>query len=748
MQQYTARTTGLGLAVLAVGVCSPAKSEIVVDGKLDEGEWLQAASYSDMKITEPFRLTAPEAGVLTEARMVSTPEGIAVGFVLKQSADHARVKPRLERDQSDPTDAVNFIIDFDGDGRTGYSFAVSMSGSIRDGIVSNESQVNLDWDTEWTWAVKESETGWSVEMLIPWTVASMRGTNTPNRTVGVYFSRTLGSTGERQSFPAIARARGQFMSAFERVEIPQYRSALFHYWPYVTVSHNRNDQHTGTKGGVDLFWKPSAGFQVSATLNPDFGQVESDDLVINFDAVETFFTDKRPFFTENQGIFEVTTPDSGRLVHTRRIGEDADDGSGATDIDGAVKLNGSLGSLSYGVLAAAESGEAGRDFYALRMQVPLGQKLNIGWLGTNTQRPFLERSAQVYAVDMDWKPSNNFIVNATVLGTSTDEAGATTDDTGAFVRMSWTPSRNWYYELEATHFGKQLDFNDLGFQRRASLNELEVTTAYLQRPRNSDSVLSSNRWSVEIQARSNDQGDELPLNLIFGSVASFRNGNAILVFANALSSGVDDLISRGNGNWKMSERYELATQFVSRRYGNWTFGAEFGLDPRGLSAEPAREFAVNATWYPSDSFNVGLEFGPEWTDDWLIWEGGRNFGRYSQRVDFASLELSWFLGLKQELRVKSEFLAIRAEDGERYQLLPSGEMLASGTARPDFDINSFGLQVRYRYFVGPQSDLSLVYSRGGVRRQNRDEVGSGDLLQEAFQLRDADQVLVKIRYRF
>ena len=95
-------------------------------------------------------------------------------------------------------------------------------------------------------------------------------------------------------------------------------------------------------------------------MNPDFGQVESDDLVVNFSATETFISDKRPFFTENQGIFEFTTPsDFSQLLYTRRVGGPADDGVGAGDITAALKLNGSLGATKYGVFARRR-GRVGR----------------------------------------------------------------------------------------------------------------------------------------------------------------------------------------------------------------------------------------------------------------------------------------------------------------------------------------------------------------------------------------------------
>ncbi len=744
------RTHGLAASVslFTLGICSPVQATIVVDGKLEEPEWNQARRFDDFKVTEPFRLSAPDTGTGTQARLVSTPDGIAVAFVVQQATTVPRVKPRLERDQGNAADNVNFIIDFDGDGRTAYSFTVGLSGSIRDGVVTNENRLNTDWDTDWSWAVTESDGGWQVELLIPWSVAPMRGTDTPARTVAVYFSRALGGNSERQAFPAVSIARGQFISGFERIEIPQYRKALFHYWPYLTVRHDLIDGRTDYNTGVDVFWKPSPNLQLSATVNPDFGQVESDDLVINFDAVETFFSDRRPFFTENQSIFDLSTPDLGRLIHTRRIGGDADDGSGASDIDAAIKLNGSLGSLGYGVLVASEDGEAGRDFYAARLQYPLSERLNIGWLGTHTERPFLDRSAQVQAVDLSWKPTDAIIVNAQALASFIDQRGVATDDSGAWVRVNWTPSDTWSYEVEATHFGHRLNFNDLGFQRRASLNELEVDAAYIDRAKGDDARLLSSQWRAELQARSNDRGDRLPTWLILSNSYNFRSGNRLSLTASAISAGWNDLISRGNGLWRSSARNRTDAQFASRRYGDWAFSAAFSLLPLGLSGTPTKEFELSANWYPSDAFNASLEFGPDLGEDWLIWEGGREFGRYSRRGEFAGLNLSWFPGLKHELRMKSEWVAIRAADGARYQLQPSGEMLATGEVRPDFDANSFGVQLRYRYLLGPQSDIFLAYSRGGFHRQQRDEIGTTELFGEALSLRDSDQLLGKIRYRF
>ena len=138
-----------------------------------------------------------------------------------------------------------------------------------------------------------------------------------------------------------------------RIEIPQYRSSTLHVFPYVTAQQDFVDDDSELRTGADLFWKPSAGLQLSATLNPDFGQVEADELVVNFDAIETYFSDKRAFFTENQGT-STCARRIGPAGTTRRIGGSARRLGLAADIDGAVKPT-LARSLRFRVLGAQES---------------------------------------------------------------------------------------------------------------------------------------------------------------------------------------------------------------------------------------------------------------------------------------------------------------------------------------------------------------------------------------------------------
>jgi len=65
----------------------------------------------------------------------------------------------------------------------------------------------------------------------------------------------------------------------------------------------------------------------------------------------------------------------------------------------------------------------------------------------------------------------------------------------------------------------------------------------------------------------------------------------------------------------------------------------------------------------------------------------------------------------------------------------------------DFSLSNFGFQIRYRYELKPLSDLYVVYARGGFRDHDFSD-GRGNLLPDAFSLRDDEQILVKLSYRF
>jgi hypothetical protein len=737
--------------LLALATTPRALAAIVADGRLDEPEWQQAQRFDDFATTEPYTLDAPRHG--TQAYVIGLPEGIAVGFRCEHPSGTRRIKSITPRDAFNPGDRVNLYIDLDADAKVAYNFMVTLSGAIQDGTLTNENQFSTDWDSEWEHGVHDDGEWWSAEMLIPWSVASMAGSDTPRRTVSLLFDRVIGAYSERSASPAKSYSQSRYLSEFRRVDIDQYRASVFHVFPYATAQYDFIDDDPTLKFGGDIFWKPSGDFQLTAAINPDFGQVESDELVVNFDAIETFFTDKRPFFTENQGVFDVRTPDSGLLIYTRRIGGPRDDdGDVAAEIDAAAKVNGRVGGLDYGVLLASErdyADDIGSAFYAQRL-VHAGDELTVGYLGTWVDRPFLDRTAIVNVVDFTWRPDAKWLLSGMALASDIDDPLDDGSGTGAWLRGFYNPSPEWQHELELTHFDRTLDFNDMGFQRRASLNELEYTITRRFTDFGADDPRGSSSWSFEPQVRTNDAGESLPSAFIVVRNGQQKSGATMVSELIWQTRGIDDLISRGNGDVVLDPRLVSFFQnWQSPRLGKWRVLVGSWLFQEG-NDDFAWQPETTIEYFARDNLTFSWYLNPRWSRDWLIWQEGDLLATYRREQIASGINVDFFPATDHELRLKLQWLAIDAHDGSPRRIGAGGVLYDDGTPIDDFSINNFGLQVRYRWTFAPQSDLYVVYSRGGFEQLDADDRtgGTGDLLQDAFTLRDADQFLVKVRYRF
>ena len=188
------------LFVTLAALSAPALA-VDIDGHIGADEWKGARHIADFRQTQP--LTGKPGSLHTEAWILATPKGLAVAFRCDQPADVPRTRQRGQRDFEDQVDRVNVMVEFNGDGRTGYNFTVLLSDSIIDATITNENQFNTDWDGNWKHAVSEDADGWSVEMLIPWYIAPMQDGKDGKRTIGLQLDRVVGSTGERMGWPAI-----------------------------------------------------------------------------------------------------------------------------------------------------------------------------------------------------------------------------------------------------------------------------------------------------------------------------------------------------------------------------------------------------------------------------------------------------------------------------------------------------------------------------------------------------------------
>jgi hypothetical protein len=267
------------------------------------------------------------------------------------------------------SDWIKVMIDSYHDKRSGYEFCVNPRGVKRDYYTFNDNQEDDSWDGVWDVATTIDSLGWTAEFRIPFD--QLRFAPAPNLTMGFAVWRDIARFNERDSWPVYRRTKPGISSqlgeitGIEGLGAPRHLEVL----PYAVTKNVTWPSGTGYErqqditGGADLKYGVTTNLTLDGTVNPDFGQVESDPAVLNLSAFETFLPEKRPFFVEGTGIFHLDVGcNNGActgLFYSRRIGRQPQlsDGSlaspTATQIYGAAKLTGRLSNgLSVGVLDA------------------------------------------------------------------------------------------------------------------------------------------------------------------------------------------------------------------------------------------------------------------------------------------------------------------------------------------------------------------------------------------------------------
>ena len=743
------------LVILSYLVVPVSFGAITVDGLLNEPEWADARVYSDFVTVEP--LTSEPAKYVTEVRLITNEEGIFVGFTNYQPASVKRINRRFARDADIKADRVMVGIDFDGTAESAYDFTVGSANSRQDGVMGGGTH-STDWDGTWYSQTSSDKDYWYSEIHIPWTVAPMSDAGGSTKNMAFWFSRVVYNESLRFAFPNAFYTRSTFMEDWHPIEVKQVKASTLDWFPYASYNHNLrgSDDTDDANVGLDFIWRPNSNTQLTAALNPDFGQVESDDLVVNFSAFETFVSEKRAFFTENQGLFNSAQPNEDVVLYTRRIGAGVDEG--LLDVDVAAKLTHYGKTVDMGLFAVKEDtlGEsAGGEFISSRIQRK-SNNLAVGHRLTHVTRDFLEREATVQGVDIRWDSSDKVRVAAQILhsdihqkaNNNNDYQSVDQQDYAGWVNWSYTPSDEWSHALYYSHYGDEFEMNDMGYMRRNGFDELYGYHRYAQRKYDQESSLLSGSTEFAYSYLENTAGkrlslwSELKLNWVFKSTRK------ISADFETTSSGWDDRITRGNESYFRPAKYKAGLRYESPRGNDFVFSAKVyaGTEDTGELYYGA---FIRPELYLTETLTLGGRVGFKKYREWLLWDSevsqlaGYETDRYS-----GDIRLDWYPSNRQEVRVKFQWIGLDAEVINSYQLDNSGDLQTSGTESSSFSISDTAFQIRYRYQLAPLSDIFLVYSRGGFFGSDSGDKGPRTLFNEGWSGVQVESLIAKIRYRF
>ena len=734
------------LFLILLSILSASSFALTLDGQLDEPEWAEAEVQTNFVTVSPFSLDAPK--FRTETRILTNEEGIYIGFTNDQPIEIQQTN-RTARDQNINADINTVVIDFDNTAISAYHFEVGNGGSMRDGIWRNETSLTNEWNGLWQARTSSDEEHWYSEFFIPWDVAPMLSSRDEERLIGLHFSRTVADNSEQYSSAPIHSSRQRFMSEFNTTTIKDYSGSSLQVFAYTTARQDRILDKNTYDAGVDIFWKPSASNQLSVSINPDFGQVEADDLVVNFSPTEVFFSENRPFFTENQAIFDLSGANSLRILHTRRIGSKPDVGpEPGADILAAVKFTSVGENLNYGFLSAIEASDAvaeGRNYYAGRA-VRKTDDYSIGYLLTYADRPDIDREAIVQAVDYLYNFTEKIQLNGQLINTSIDSPLRDFSDNGGWFSVQQQVSDTWTHSIQMSYYGDNFEVNDLGFLRRNNLRTVNYSTTFQDFTFAGNSPIQRNQISADIFHSENAEGEHLNTSLNFSDSLNFVNTSNANLNISLFTGGTDDLITRGNGNLNTESGGNMNVIFFADQRNNFQWhlrGNYFNetVDGEGyfIHFHPSYQF--------SDRFQ--LRVGSTYTNskDWLLWQNGTQLNTFDQERLLTEIEFSANFSRKQEFSLKFEWIALQATGREAFMVDGAGDLHELNVPVESFNLSNVALQLHYRYEIAPLSNIYVVYSRGG-RATTEGESAFSDLFSPGWEARTGDNFIVKVRYQF
>ena len=334
-----------------------------LDGVLDDEIWKIAPLH------EGFRQRDPDEGKpateRTTFQIAYDDEALYFGIMCYDSEPDKIVAQLVRRDNVFvDSDKVNINLDSHHNRQNAYWFTVHPSGSVTDGIISDNKQPDRTWDGVWDAKTQIHADGWAVEYKIPFHI--LRFSPKDEYIWGLQVNRTISRKKEEIHWRLIKKDEPRWVSRFgdltgiENIR-PSRHLELIPYAMGRTTLNSKTDLW-GNLGG-DVQYGITSGVTLNATVNPDFGQVEADPATLNLSAYEEFFEERRPFFVKGASNFNFGDWNT-RFFYSRRIGrqlghfelpEGATELSRpeATTILGAAKIVGRTNSnTSFGIMEA------------------------------------------------------------------------------------------------------------------------------------------------------------------------------------------------------------------------------------------------------------------------------------------------------------------------------------------------------------------------------------------------------------
>ncbi|MCY3744015.1 MAG: DUF5916 domain-containing protein, partial [Candidatus Poribacteria bacterium] len=475
-----------------------------LDGVLDDDIWKTAPLHEGFRQRDPDE--GEPASERTTFQIAYDDEALYFGIVCYDSEPDKIAAQLVRRDNVFvDSDKININLDPHYNQQSAYWFTVHPSGSVTDGIISDNKQPDRTWDGVWDAKTRIHADGWTVEYKIPFHLLHFSPKD--EYVWGLQVNRTISRKKEESHWRLIRKDEPGWVSRLgDLTGIKNiHPSRHLEFVPYA-MGRTTFDKGTNLWGniGTDIQYGITTGTTLNATINPDFGQVEADPASLNLSAYEEFFEERRPFFVKGASIFQT---DDYRFFYSRRIGRkpryfdipaDAEELSrpesttilGATKIVGRTQRNTTFGIMQ--ALTAREYAQIRQDgnnrehliepltnyFVGRINQDVLGGNSRVGFLTTAVNRQDAN-AAYVGGLDWDLKFSKErYQIGGTVAGSQVESFDTAkyqkplSHKVGYLAHLEFKKRGGWLrFDTDFRALSPDFEMNDLGYRQRSDIIE-------------------------------------------------------------------------------------------------------------------------------------------------------------------------------------------------------------------------------------------------------------------------------------
>jgi hypothetical protein len=486
--------------VRAIKLTSP----LVFDGRLDDEIYASTASVSDFLQQVPRE--GEKATERTESWVLYDRDTLYIAARCWDTAPPDRwVANELRRDtnQLRQNDTFGVILDTFYDRRNGYLFYTNPLGARADQAVTDEGNLNPDWNPVWDVRTGRFDGGWTVEMAIPF--KSLRYRSGDDQVWGINIRRVIRRKNEWTHLTLVPAAAGvpggmfrlsragtlvglDLPAASKNVELKPYGISRVTSDKTVVPAVN-ND--LGWDPGIDVKYGVTANLTADLTVNTDFAQVEVDEQQVNLTRFSILYPEKRDFFLEGRGLFDFARsgPNSSinaltpQLFYSRRIGLNA---GRVIPIDAGGRLTGKVGRFGIGAMNIETRDEAvsstpRTNFSVVRIKRDILRRSTIGAMVTNRSQSVVTKGGSNLSYGADAAFSFFQNVNFGGYWARADTDGITKDTDSYQGRLDYTGDR---YGVTGQYLKVGDNFNpEMGFVRRDNFKRSFAQARFSPRPR-------------------------------------------------------------------------------------------------------------------------------------------------------------------------------------------------------------------------------------------------------------------------